>query len=370
MNQSAPIPVLLLTRQLSLGGTERQVANLAKSLDPKKFSVRVCCFHAGGIRQAEIEAAGVPVWILPVQAFWSPNTLAHAWSLFRYLVGERIALVHSFSPATTIFSTPIARLARVPAVLSSSRAERSLMRPRDSHLVRITDHWVDAIVTNCEHLRQELLLEKTAAKVIHVCGNGIDLDEFNSTSQSRPPWVGTLSVLRPEKNLGILVEAFGRIHGLYPNARLQIVGSGPLSEALARQAALCGLGDASELIGASPQPAEYFRKFRIFVLPSQSEGLSNSLLEAMACGCAVVASRVGGSKEIIRHGENGMLFDLGDADQLASTLKLLLGEEDLCRRLGEAAARTIRQQFSLSASAKRLEEIYSNHLATSPRNLS
>ena len=369
MNQSAPIPVLLLTRQLSLGGTERQVTNLAKSLDPNKFSARVCCFHAGGIRQAEIEAAGVPVWILPVQSFWSPRTVVQAGSLFRYLVRERIALVHSFSPATTIFSTPIARLARVPVVLSSSRAERALMRPRDAHLVRITDRWVDAIVTNCEYLRQELLLEQTAAKAIHICGNGIDLDEFNATSQSRPPWVGTLSVLRPEKNLGILVEAFGRIHTLYPNARLQIVGSGPLSEALAQQAALSGLGDAFDLIGSSPHPAEHFRKFRIFVLPSQSEGLSNSLLEAMACGCAVIASRAGGSKELIRHGENGMLFDLGDAHQLASLLKQLLGDEDLCRRLGDAAARTIRQEFSLSASAKRLAEIYSTHLATTPRKL-
>ena len=368
MTRPPPIPVLLLTRQLSIGGTERQVTILAKSLDPDLFNVRICCFRSGGIRQAELEAAGIPVWILPVRSFGSPKLLLHASLLFRYLVREKIAVVHSFSPATTIVSVPIARLARVPVVLSSCRADRSLMRPRDLRMVRVTDHWVDGIVANCEYLRQQLLLEKIPAELIRVCPNGVDLKKFKFDSATRPSLVGTVSVLRPEKDIGILIEAFASLHGLHPTARLQIVGSGPLAESLARQSMLCELGDAIELRGSTDDVAEQFRKLRIFVLPSYSEGLSNSLLEAMACGCAVVASRVGGSGEVIRHRENGMLFDVGNSSQLASILKLLLSDEELCGRLGAAAAQTIQQRFSSSVAATQLGEIYSAQLAASPRN--
>jgi len=98
------------------------------------------------------------------------------------------------------------------------------------------------------------------------------------------------------------------------------------------------------------------------VLPSRSEAFSNSLMEAMACGCAVAASRVGGNPELVEHGKTGLLFEPGDAAGLAALLGTLLDRRESRLRMGEAAARRIRERFSLAASARRMEEIYGSLL--------
>lgn len=239
------------------------------------------------------------------------------------------------------------------------------MRQRDAWLVRKTDRWVDGIIANCQYLRQSLLSDNVPPELIEVCSNGVDLSEFTPASAAPRLWVGAVSVLRPEKDLPILIEAFARIRSRFPTARLRIVGSGLLREALARQAEVCGIDDAFELVSGTPQTASHFQKLGIFVSPSRSEGMSNSLLEAMACGCAVVASRAGAAAEIIRHTENGLLFDIGATDQLASILEMLLTDEGLCQRLGQAAFHTVRERFSADEAVKQLQKIYLSRLASS-----
>jgi glycosyltransferase involved in cell wall biosynthesis len=96
----------------------------------------------------------------------------------------------------------------------------------------------------------------------------------------------------------------------------------------------------------------------IFVLPSVSEALSNSLMEAMACGCAAVASNVGGNGELIEHGERGLLFRAGDAGDLAGCLKMLAADQPLRRRLAEAGRRFIHENFGVAQSVRRMTEIY------------
>jgi glycosyltransferase involved in cell wall biosynthesis len=100
----------------------------------------------------------------------------------------------------------------------------------------------------------------------------------------------------------------------------------------------------------------------IFVLPSLSEALSNSLMEAMACGCCAAASRAGGNPELVTHGETGMLFDPGDAAGLAQTLGLLIGAPALRQELAGNAARVMATRFSMPAAARRMAGIYSGLL--------
>ncbi len=104
--------------------------------------------------------------------------------------------------------------------------------------------------------------------------------------------------------------------------------------------------------------AAWLRAIDIFVLPSTSEALSNALMEAMACGCAVVASRVGGNPELVSDETTGLLFQAGDAEELAGRLERLIVNEDLRRGLSAAAAAHMRQRFPLEASVQRMEEIY------------
>jgi glycosyltransferase involved in cell wall biosynthesis len=126
------------------------------------------------------------------------------------------------------------------------------------------------------------------------------------------------------------------------------------------------LGTDCTFVPATGQVAEWLHAIDIFVLPSRSEALSNSLLEAMACGCCPVASRVGGSVELIHHGENGMLFEAGDVDQLSNVLETLVERRGLREQLA-ARARSTAEQFSIGASARRMEEIYAELIERAER---
>ena len=123
-------------------------------------------------------------------------------------------------------------------------------------------------------------------------------------------------------------------------------------------------GGSCQFEPATNDVAGWLRQMDIFVLPSLSEALSNSLMEAMACGCAVVASRVGGNVELVQEEQTGFLFEKGNAAQLASILDRLIADEPLRRKLGAAAARFIHDGFSLSTSVSRMQSIYDTMLST------
>ena len=120
--------------------------------------------------------------------------------------------------------------------------------------------------------------------------------------------VGVVCVLRPEKGLETLLDAFAEVHAIEPGLKLAIVGSGPCLPDLQERARALGIIERCVFEPATPRVADWLRGIDIFVLPSLSEALSNSLMEAMACGCTVAASRVGGNPELVAHGETGMPF--------------------------------------------------------------
>jgi glycosyltransferase involved in cell wall biosynthesis len=160
--------------------------------------------------------------------------------------------------------------------------------------------------------------------------------------------------LRPEKGLTTLIDAFAKVHG----AKLLIVGSGPMLGELEARARTLGLGDACRFQPAVARTAEWLRAIDVFVLPSLSEALSNSLLEAMGCGCCTIASEVGGNPELVRDGETGLLFAVGDADSLAARLRTVIEDLALRRSLGAAAEDRARREFGREIAARRMGEIY------------
>jgi glycosyltransferase involved in cell wall biosynthesis len=125
-------------------------------------------------------------------------------------------------------------------------------------------------------------------------------------------------------------------------------------------AARVGVAPNCYLEPATTKVADWLRQIDIFVLPSLSEALSNSLMEAMACGCCVVASRVGGNPELIDDGKNGFLFNVGDADDLALRLKTLIIDDTMRRKFAAAGRETILNQFSRTASVNRMASIYTD----------
>jgi len=359
-------PVLLLARELDLGGSERQLTEIAKALDRSRFVPHVGCFRPDGMRGAELAAAGIPIVSFPVDSFASLRAFQQSWRLGRYVRRSGIRLVHAFDYPLTLFAIPAARCWTRAAVLASQRSHRSLIPGRYRRLIRWTDRMADGIVVNCEFVRQHLREEEAVPEArMRVCYNGVDLVEFRPCAAPREALtIGTVCALRPEKDLSTLVDAFARIRR--PGLRLLIAGGGCMLDELRARARAHGLGAACTFVPATARVTPWLRAIDIFVLPSRSEAFSNSLLEAMACGCCPVASRVGGNPELIRHGENGMLFDAGDAGQLSAVLENLAAMRVLRQQLAAAARRTA-EEFSITHSARRMEEIYTELIEAAER---
>jgi glycosyltransferase involved in cell wall biosynthesis len=357
---SSPRPVLLLSYYLAAGGTERQLAEMAKGLDRRRFEPHVGCLRAEGIRREELLAAGVPLVEFPVPSFRSPLLFREWRRLGHYVEKHRIAIVHSFDPPSTLLAVPAARWFRAPVVLSSQRAQRRLTPGVMHQLLRLTDRLVDGIVVNTRAVRGELIEEdRVPASKIHLCYNGIDTETFRPLDRRIPPddlVIGVLCGLRREKAIDTLIQAFAAVRR--PGMKLVIVGEGVMRDSLAALAQQLGVAADCHFEPTTSDAAGWLRSMDIFVLPSLSEALSNSLMEAMACGCCAVASRVGGNPELVRDGETGLLFRPGDAPDLAAKLNRLIGNPGLRRELACAGAQYLHQEFSLARSVRRMEEIY------------
>lgn len=366
METLAPVPVLLMVRELGIGGTERQLTEIARGLDRSLFAPHVACFRAAGFRAEELRAAGVPLVRLPAGSLMRPSTLAGAFHFGRYLRQHKIQLVHTYDTPMNLLGVPTARLFRVPVVLSSQRAYRELTPPFGRRLLRLTDRLVDGIVVNCQALRHHLIEEEHArAGKIELCYNGIDTETFHSSgpsssnpSEGRPLTIGVVCALRLEKDLGTLIRAFAAVRGIHQGIKLVIVGSGPAAgslETLSRELQLAG---SCHFEPAVKDVAPWMNAIDIFVLPSLSEALSNSLMEAMACGCCPVASDAGGNPELVIPMKTGLLFRKGDAADLQSKLDLLIRQVSLRQTMAAEAAALIARDFSLGASARRMAAIY------------
>jgi glycosyltransferase involved in cell wall biosynthesis len=211
--------------------------------------------------------------------------------------------------------------------------------------------------------------EKVPAAKLHLCYNGVDTGVFFPAATPRPAAlsaaslvIGSVCAWRPEKRLDILIEAFSQVQHLRAGLKLALAGGGSEEGPLRGQIERLGLSEKCHLEPATNDVAEWLRAIDVFVLPSSSEGFSNALLEAMACGCAVIGARVGGTPELIEHGERGLLFDSGSVEQLSAALAALVEDAGLRERLGGAAARFAAETFPIGRAAARMQGLYEEML--------
>ncbi|HEX3876693.1 MAG TPA: glycosyltransferase family 4 protein [Bryobacteraceae bacterium] len=362
------VPVMLMSRELGIGGTERQLVQTALSLDRSHFETHVGCFFGDGFRAASLRAAQIPILELPVRSFMRWSAVDGAMRMVRYLRRHRIQVVHTFDVPMDVFGVPVARFARTPVVISSQRAHRDLTPGLYTRLLRFTDRMVDALVVNSRAVERELTTQHhVPPSLIRFWPNSIEPSEYHTEPRVRQPQVadaelviGSLCALRPEKGLELLLEAFAQAQ--IPQATLLMVGSGPSEALLKERAAALGLGDRCRFVPMVTNAAEWYRSIDIYVLPSRSEASSNSLLEAMSCGCCVIASNTGGNPELVEGGVSGLLFTSGDSNSLREKLLTAASDRGLRGRLAQAASEKIRREFSVAASAERAARLYTELL--------
>jgi len=213
--------------------------------------------------------------------------------------------------------------------------------------------WLEAAV----HVRPERIRQAY---------NGVDTERFRPAtpveSAGRMVRIGTVGRLDPVKNQAAILRAVRTILDQRPDLdaalRLTVVGDGPQRGALESLAGELGLLRHVEFTGTRDDTAAILRNLDVFVLPSVNEGISNTILEAMASGLPVLAARVGGNPELVVHGETGLLYEPDAADGLAAGLQRYLDEPGLRRAHGSAGRRRAQENFSLDAMVQRYLDIY------------
>jgi glycosyltransferase involved in cell wall biosynthesis len=303
--------------------------------------------------------AGVRFFFMGPRSLISPSALREARRLRAYIREHGIRIVQTFDYSMNVLGVPAARSVRGVIVISNLRCHASLIPRRYRLLNLMAIRSSAAVVVNSEALRRHLYEDYSIRlRKIFTCYNGIDTAVFHPGA--RTEWkslvVGTVCVLRPEKNLALLLEAFKVAARDFNGIRLVIAGSGPEEPAL--RALASTLKIKCMFHPSTPDVASVLRRIDVFVLPSLSEGLSNALMEAMACGCCVIASEVGGNPELISNGTTGLLFPSRNREALIDRLSEVLADPERRRSLAAAAAERMRDEFSLSRAVENMQEIY------------
>ena len=363
-------PVLLLVESLAHGGCERDATKIAVGLDRSRFEPHVAVFHSGGPLTPQLEAAGVPILSLPLRSFLNSSMPVAARKMGAYIRRHRIQLAHAFDVPSDIFAAPVARWYGVPAVVTSQLSYRSMYPASRRAALRLSDWLSNRIVTNSQAVGDSL--RRSAgfpARKLYLCYNGVDPSNFYPGPGIRLPEfegasaiVGSVCVMRPEKRIEWLLEAFAEVSRTQPGLRLLLVGSGQETSRLLDLRDRLGLSHICHFEPGQPNAADWMRGIDIFVNASSIESFPNAVLEAMACGCCVIGSNVGGIPELITHSQDGLLFESTSLADLTAAIRLAASEPELRQRLRQQAVLTAHQRFSMKITLQRTEALYESLL--------
>jgi glycosyltransferase involved in cell wall biosynthesis len=352
----APPDVLILASGLGIGGTERHLARLAPALVEAGLDVAIWNSGEGGQAEDCLGAAGVEVSRFP-----APVSLREAGRLKAFvaaLVALRPGVVHSFLYGRHWLDALACRLSGVPYV--SSRRNLSHWRTGSVLLrERWRDHASAAIVANSAAAAAVARGEGADASLLCVIPNGVPLPPWTDADREAARLraraeldlpaacraVGSVGSLKAIKDPMTLLAGFARRLHPDPEDRLVLVGAGPLAGELREAAAAQGL--RLVLTGAHAEPERLLPAFDLFALASRSEGCSNALLEAKAAGLAVVASDVGGNRDLITPGQDGWLVPAADPAAWGERLGMLLAAPQERARLGRAAREQAERRHSI-----------------------
>jgi glycosyltransferase involved in cell wall biosynthesis len=358
---------------LGTGGTQRHLQQVLGRLDPTRFAARVYTLLPGGEVEAELRAAGVDVVSLSLgPRLVAARAVRAVVRTAAELRAHGVQIVHGYQWRPALVGAIAARLARVPLVLASKRSLTG-DDTRARRAWRLIARHVDTVVVNAAALRQEGEADGMAARWAFI-PSGVDVERFgNGPSSAEAKRALGLDPLRPVVgSIGRLESRKGHEHflraaqtmctlanGLRP--QVVIVGAGPLRAELARRAGELGVAEIVRFTGPMADVRLALAGMDVFVLPSNAEGMSNALLEAMAARRPVVATAVGGTREVLDGGA-GVLVPPGDPGLLASEIVGLLTDPTRAARLGEAARRRVEERFDARVMVQWLEALYAERL--------
>jgi glycosyltransferase involved in cell wall biosynthesis len=346
------------------GGTEGQMTELIRRLDPGRFAVHAVCFRREGQLLPRLTHAASVVEF-PIRGFARPATLRQLARFAAWCRRERIAVVHTCDFYANVFGLTGAWLAGVPVRVGSRRELNPDKRASQIRLQRAAYRCATHVVANSPAAADILRTEQVRSPQISVIPNGIDVDLYRAARPGRPARrVITVANLRREKNHETLIAAAGLLKAACPDLRYQVVGDGPRRHELEAFAHARGVADIVEFLGHREDVPALLAAADLFVLPSRSEAFPNGVIEAMASGLPVIATDVGGLRDLIEPGRTGVLVPPADPEALAAAVQSFVAAPAQAAALGAAARDTIQARYSFDRMVGAFADLYQSALRT------
>lgn len=365
--------VLHLITSFEIGGTERQAVELLKRLDGERYDVRLAALRNEGPFYSEIEARFPDVPEFPLTSFYDANAVKQFARLRRLMLRENIDILHAHDFYSSLIGAAAARLSGVTVIAAQRHLKLS---DRRAHRwgTRLIHRLANRILVNSEAIREHIVNNDGAQpdKII-VVKNGVV--PITSSPETRAELCGELGLdndvtivgmvarLQTVKGHRFFIEAAAEVLRRRTDAHFVLVGDGPLRTEIASQAAELGITDHVHLLGDRADVSRLVSAFDLLALASLHEGLPNAVMEAMAAGVPVVATAVGGTKELITGGETGYLAPPANSAALAERICFALGDEIHRDGIISAARRKIASAFGIERMVESVEALYDEVMA-------
>jgi len=367
MIQNRRLLIAHVTAQLEMGGMEKLLVEFARHTDRHAFDLHFVCLGPRGKLADDIEAQGWKVTSLNQSPGLRLGLVFKLTRLFRRL---GVDVVHTHNTKSFLYACPAARLARVGKVIHTRHGQRYGASRRETMVFRWLSRMADGVVCVSHDSANLSVVEGILPDKIQAIWNGIDSNRFHYTGPRTDGPVVMVSRLRPEKDIETLLRAASLVVREYPSFRLEIAGDGLLLGDLRCLAEKLGLEGKVRFLGEVQDIPALLAQASLFVLPSLTEGLSLTLLEAMARGLPVVATRVGGNPEVVVDGTTGLLVKAADAEELAAAMLRLLRTPEEGHRMGLAGRKRIEEYFDVRRMIADYQNLYAGHAHLIPCNVS
>lgn len=359
-----PIRVMHVVSCLGRGGMEAGVMKLVTGCDPRRVTSDVCSLEPAQAFQDQFGSSSRLYELCRTSAF----DIGMVRALARVLRERQVDMVHTHAWGTLVEGWLAARLAGVPHVIHGEHGTMEL-RPLNVRLQRFLWKRIDRLLSVSNELAGRMTGRVGIPREqIEGIPNGVDIDRFGQLSQSAARSALSLSPdafvvvaigrLVPVKNYPLLIDAARALSAAHASTQILVAGDGPLREEVERRIAGAGLQNVVRLLGVRSDTPELLAAADAFALTSWSEGMSNTILEAMAARRPVVATRVGGNPELVEDGATGMLVSPEDPRELTAALLRLARDPESAERMGSSGRTRAERNFSVSGMIDRYTALY------------
>jgi glycosyltransferase involved in cell wall biosynthesis len=358
---SQKIKIIYIIDGLVIGGAQRLLVDLIKALDKSLLDIKVVTLIKKGILAEEIEKLGIPVIFQPKT---SKLGLGLVFKLRKFLKAESPDIVHTHLFGGDTWGRLAAILAKVPVIISTEHninLNESFVKKLVKLLLSFFTNKIIAVSQGAKDYAVEI--EKIKAAKISVIYNGLDTDiftfrGFKPIDLSLPIQAVVVARLEEQKGHQYLLEAMPLILNKYANFNLNIIGSGSLEQDLKLQVEKLKIKDHVVFWGEQLELGKILPAMDLFILPSVWEGLGIVILEAQAIGLPVIASNVGGIREVVEDTQTGLLFEPKNPTAIFNAVDKLLSSQDLAQQIVSKANKQITEKFNIKIIALAYSNLY------------